>query len=88
MDTLKDDSIILSTYHPTTEKTPNTKETSIQDNYTTMLNLNYTNISESQDHRVINKRPAPESTCPSSPLSAIPSSFNMEIPDTPQEKKK
>lgn len=63
-------------------------ETPNQDNDTNMLNINYTNISEPQDHQVIKKRPAPESTCPSSPLSPLPSSFNMETHDIPQEKNK
>jgi hypothetical protein len=66
MDTLKDDSTIFPTYHTTTEKTPNTEETPYQDNNTNMLNINYTNISELQDHQVVKKRSAPESTCPSS----------------------
>lgn len=88
MDTLNDDSTILSTYHSTSEITPITKETLNQDNDTTMLNINYTNISEPQDHQVIKKRPAPESTCPSSPLSPLSSSFNMETHDIPQEKNK
>jgi len=77
MDTLNDDSTILS-LHPISVIAPNTKETPNQDNDTTMLNINYTNILEPQDHQVIKKRPAPESTCLSSPLSPLPSSFNME----------
>lgn len=88
MDILKDDSTIFPTYHTTTEKTPNTKETPYQDNDTTKININYTNISESQDHKVTKKRPAPKSTCPSSPLSLISPYFNVEISDISQEKNK
>jgi hypothetical protein len=40
MDILKDDSTIFPTYHTTTEKTPNTKETPYQDNDTSMVNIN------------------------------------------------
>jgi hypothetical protein len=83
MDIPIDDSTISPTYHTTTEKTPNAKVTPYQDNDTTMLNINYTNISEPQDHQAIKKRPALESTCPLSPLSPISPSFNVETPDIP-----
>lgn len=84
MDTLNDDSTILSSHHPISVIAPNTKETPNQDYDSTMLNINFTNILEPQDHQVIKKRPAPESTCPSSPLSPLPSPFNLET----QEKNK
>ncbi|KAF0748692.1 putative RNA-directed DNA polymerase from transposon BS [Aphis craccivora] len=85
---INDDSTILSSYYPSSEITPNIKETPNQVNDTTMLNINYTNISEPQDHQVIKKRPAPKSTCPSSTLSPLPSSFNMETQDIQQGKNK
>jgi len=71
MDILNDDSTILSSYHPTSEITHNIKETPNQDNNdknnnndTTMLNINYTNISEPQDHQVIKKDQHPNPHVP------------------------
>jgi len=41
----------------------------------------------SQEHKVNNKRPTPESTCPSSsPLPIKPSPFYKGTPDTPLDK--
>jgi len=49
-----------------------------------ILNEHHTNISESHDLHVTSKRPAPESTCPSSPLSPKPCFSNMETLNIPQ----
>jgi hypothetical protein len=87
MDTLKEDSIIFSSYLPTTEKTPNTKETPNQDNDNHAKHKLYkhTRNTRSPSHQ---KNTSAESTCTSSPVSPISSTFNMEIPDIPQVKTK
>jgi len=79
MDTSKENSGINTTTHQTTEKIPNIKEASNQNNDQISQNINYSNISDSQEHQVNYKRPASKSTCVyGDPLTLKPPSFNIE----------
>jgi len=87
MVTSKVNSAIKTTTHRTTENIPNVKDMfGILNNDQTSQNINYVNLSNSQEHQVNYKRPSPESTFPSSPLSSKPPPFNMETHEIPLAK--
>lgn len=88
MDSPNDYSAIKIHSQLITETIPNINETPNPNNDQNILNDNFTNILEPQDPYVTCKRPAPESTCPSSPLSPKPCLSNMETPNISHATKK
>jgi len=83
-----ENSAINNPSHLITEITPNINGTPNQNNDQNIVNENYTNISKPHDLHATSKRPAPESTCPSSPLSPKPCFSNLETLNIPQAQNK